>query len=253
MCICCQVYSVTLVVDVRKMPRSRHNPQFNRDTLSLALGDVGINYVDIPGLGGLRHPQPESPNTGWRNTSFQGYADYMLTPGFEQSLQELLERVCEQSAVLMCAEAVPWRCHRSLIADSLVVRDIAVAHILSPTRTQPHVLRPWAQVHGTRITYPPLAEEQSSRLSGRNASYNCQGEVFTGDHTQMAGDFKVGDHVEWNSEAGRVRGTIKKVVNSPITFKGYTVHASDEEPQYQIKSDKTDHIAMHKGSALTKI
>lgn len=137
---------VTLVVDVPKMPNTRHKPQFNQDTLPLALWDVGINYVDIPGLGGLRYPRPESPNTGWRNTSLWGNADYMLTPKFGLSPQELRERVCEQSAVLMCAEAVPWRCHRSLIADSPIVRDIAVAHILSPTRIQPHVLRRWTQV-----------------------------------------------------------------------------------------------------------
>ena len=154
------VYRVTVVVDVRKMPRSRRNPQFNQYALPQGLHGVGINYMHMPGLGGLRRPRPDSPNTGWRNASFQGYADYMLTPEFEQSLHELLECVCEQSAVLMCAEAVPWRCHRSLIADSLVVRDISVEHILSATRTNPHALRPWARVQGTRITYPPQVDEQ---------------------------------------------------------------------------------------------
>lgn len=146
---------MTLVVDVRKMPRSRHNPQFNRDTLPQALCEAGIDYVHISGLGGLRRREPDSPNTGWRNASFQAYADYMLTPEFEKGLQELLEQACEQTAVLMCAEAVPWRCHRSLIADALVARDVSVMHILSESRIQPHALRPWAHVEGTRITYPP--------------------------------------------------------------------------------------------------
>jgi uncharacterized protein (DUF488 family) len=154
-----EIHGVTLVLDVRKMPRSRHNPQFNRDTFPQALRDAGDDYVDMPGLGGLRRPQHDSPNTGWRNKSFQGYADYMLTPAFEESLLELIERARGQPAALMCAEAVPWRCHRSLIADALVVRGITVEHILSETRTFPHVLRPWAKADGTRITYPPPVEE----------------------------------------------------------------------------------------------
>lgn len=153
---------MNLVVDVRKMPRSRHNPQFNLDTLPQALCEAGIDYVHISGLGGLRRREPNSPNTGWRNASFRAYADYMLTPEFEKGLQEPLEQACKQRAVLMYAEAVPWRCHRSLIADALVLRDISVMHSLSESQTQPHALRPWAHVEGTRITYPPLAEEQGS-------------------------------------------------------------------------------------------
>jgi uncharacterized protein (DUF488 family) len=111
----------------------------------------------MPGLGGLRRRQPDSPNTGWENASFQGYADYMLTPEFHRSVQELLERAQGERAVLMCAEAVPWRCHRSLIADALVVRGVAVEHIFGASRTQRHVLRSWASVQGTRIIYPPPA------------------------------------------------------------------------------------------------
>ena len=157
-----QMHDVTLVADVRKMPRSRANPQFNTDTLPQALREAGIGYVHLPDLGGLRRPRPDSPNTGWQNASFQGYADYMLTPGFEQGLQELLDRAQGQRAVLMCAEAVPWRCHRSLIADTFAVRGITVEHILSATRTQPHILRPFAGVQGTRITYPAPAEERAA-------------------------------------------------------------------------------------------
>jgi endonuclease III len=152
-----KAHGVTLVADVRKMPRSRGNPQFNLDTLPQDLQGAGIGYVHLPGLGGLRRRQPDSPNTAWQNASFQGYADYMLTPEFEHSLHDLLGRARGQRTALMCAEAVPWRCHRSLIADALAVRGIAVEHILSAARTQPHHLRPWACVQGTRITYPAPA------------------------------------------------------------------------------------------------
>lgn len=150
-----RAHHVTLLVDVRKLPGSKKNPQFNHDTLCEALREAGIDYVHMPGLGGLRRRVPNSPNTGWRNASFQGYADYMLTPEFEKSLEELIARAIGQRAVLMCAEAVPWRCHRSLIGDALVVRGIAVEDIFTAGRTQPHVLRSFAHVEGTRITYPP--------------------------------------------------------------------------------------------------
>ena len=152
-----RAHSVTLVVDVRKMPGSRRNAQFNRDTLSKVLHEAGIGYVHLPGLGGLRRRTPSSPNAGWKNASFQGYADHMLTPEFERSLEDLLKLARGPRTALMCAEAVPWRCHRSLIADALVVRAVAVEHILSASLTQPHILRPWAEVRGSRITYPPQA------------------------------------------------------------------------------------------------
>ncbi len=162
-----KAHGATLVVDVRKMPGSRRNPQFGPDTLPQALRQAGIEYMHMPGLGGLRRRRPDSPNTGWKNASFQGYADYMLTPEFQRSLQELLERADGERAALMCAEAVPWRCHRSLIADALVVRGVAVEHILGASRTQPHVLRPWARVQGTRILYPPPADDGGRDTSGR--------------------------------------------------------------------------------------
>jgi uncharacterized protein (DUF488 family) len=150
-----RAHHITLVIDVRKMPGSRRNAQFSRDILPQALHEAGIGYVHPPSLGGLRRRTPSSPNAGWRNASFQGYADYMLTSELERGLEALLERTHGQRAALMCAEAVPWRCHRSLIADALVVRGIAVAHLLRASRAQPHVLRSWAHVDGTRITYPP--------------------------------------------------------------------------------------------------
>lgn len=144
------------------MPGSGKNPQFNQDTLSQALHKAGIEYVHLPGLGGLRRRTPNSPNTGWMNASFQGYADYMLTPEFEKSLDELIQRAIGERAALMCAEAVPWRCHRSLIADALAVRGIPVEDIFTAGRTRPHVLKSFAHVEGTRITYPSQADEQSN-------------------------------------------------------------------------------------------
>ena len=161
-----QAHGVTLVADVRKMPRSRRNPQFNCDTLPDSLRAAGIGYANLPGLGGLRRRRPDSPNAGWKNASFQGYADYMLIPEFQHSLQELIERSRGERAALMCAEAVPWRCHRSLIADALTVRGIPVEHILTEKRSQPHTLKPWARVEGTRITYPPADEEGAGDVQG---------------------------------------------------------------------------------------
>jgi uncharacterized protein (DUF488 family) len=150
-------HRVTLVADVRKMPGSRKHPHFSRDVLPPALREAGIGYVHLPELGGLRRRRADSPNTAWQNASFQGYADYMLTPEFERSLAELIERSAGERVALMCAEAVPWRCHRSLIADALVVRGFRVEHILSATRIDEHVLRAWAKVEGTRLTYPASA------------------------------------------------------------------------------------------------
>jgi uncharacterized protein (DUF488 family) len=145
---------VTIVVDIRTIPRSRYNPQFNMETLPGALKAAGIGYRHLAGLGGLRRPRADSPNTGWRNTSFRGFADYMQTPEFEENLAGLEKMAGHETVVLMCAEAVPWRCHRSLIADALTVRGIPVKHILSAAGARPHRLTPWARVEGTRITYP---------------------------------------------------------------------------------------------------
>ncbi len=150
-----QAHGVTCVADVRTIPRSRHNPQFNSESLPAALKRGGIGYVHLAGLGGLRHTNRTSPNTGWRNASFRGFADYMQTPEFERALQELLPLAKEGQIALMCAEAVPWRCHRSLIADALLVRGVQVEHIMSPTHRQAHVLTRFAKVRGRRITYPP--------------------------------------------------------------------------------------------------
>jgi uncharacterized protein (DUF488 family) len=149
-----QAHGATRVVDVRTVPRSLHNPQFNQASLPGSLRKAGLGYVHMPKLGGLRHAKRDSVNLGWRNASFRGYADYMQTPEFEQSLDELVQLANQERIVLMCAEAVPWRCHRSLIADALLVRRIRTEDIMSPTRRQVHTLTPFAKVRGTTITYP---------------------------------------------------------------------------------------------------
>lgn len=149
-----RAHGVTRLVDVRAYPRSRRNPQFNRETLPDLLAAAGISYIHRSGLGGRRRPRPNSPNVGWRNASFQAFADYMQTPEFEAHVEQLVEMARRERIALMCAEAVPWHCHRSLIADALVVRGLRVEHILSEVRSQVHTLTPWAQVDGTRITYP---------------------------------------------------------------------------------------------------
>ncbi len=149
-----RAYEIEMVVDVRTIPKSRHNPQFNKDTLSEALERHGIRYRHMTGLGGLRHALKESVNTAWKNPSFRGYADYMQTSEFSENVDELVRNSRENQTVIMCAEAVPWRCHRSLIGDALIVRGIAVEDILNEKSSHPHKLTPFAHVDGKRITYP---------------------------------------------------------------------------------------------------
>jgi len=153
-----KTHGVKMIVDVRTAPRSRHNPQFNLDTLPGTLSAVGIGYEHISGLGGLRHAQRNSPNMGWRNSSFRGFADYMQTEEFEKNMEKLIRLSRRKRICLMCAEAVPWRCHRSLIADALQVRGLFVAHVTSKGQPQLHKLTPFARVDGTRITYPAQIE-----------------------------------------------------------------------------------------------
>jgi uncharacterized protein (DUF488 family) len=152
---------IGLLLDIRTVPRSRHNPQFNRDSLPDSLAQEGIGYRHVAGLGGLRHPWPDSPNSGWRNSSFRGYADYMQTPEFAANVDDVAGLSRTVRIVLMCAEAVPWRCHRSMVADALIVRGIPVEDIMGPGKRKPHKLTPFAHVEGTLITYPP-EEPQAS-------------------------------------------------------------------------------------------
>jgi uncharacterized protein (DUF488 family) len=151
-------HSVRQLVDVRTVPRSRHNPQFNRDTLPAALEAAGIGYAQRAGLGGFRHTHPGSENMGWRNVSFRGFADYMQTPEFAENLAAIIDQATREQLALMCAEALPWRCHRSLIADALMVRGIRAEEIINATRVQAHRLTPFARVDGTVVTYPSPPE-----------------------------------------------------------------------------------------------
>jgi len=151
-------HGVTALADVRTVPRSRRHPQFAKENLAPTLEANGIAYHHFPGLGGLRRPRKDSPNDAWRNDSFRGYADYMQTPEFAEALDAFLSWAggYERTA-LMCAEAVPWRCHRSLVADALLVRGIVAREVIGLKEARPHKLTPFARVDGTRILYPAEA------------------------------------------------------------------------------------------------
>jgi uncharacterized protein (DUF488 family) len=149
-----QSYGVQCLVDIRSIPRSRHTPQFNSETLAENLGHNGMRYVHLIELGGRRHRRKDSVNLGWRNASFQGYADYMQTQEFAHGIDRLLEIARGCTTAIMCAEAVPWRCHRSLVGDALLVRGVRVRDILSETSEREHQLTPFAKVKGESITYP---------------------------------------------------------------------------------------------------
>jgi len=149
-------HTISILIDVRTVPRSRTNPQFNKDTLPASLASTGIEYRHMAGLGGLRHALRDSLNTAWENAAFRGYADYMLTDEFQQNLDELISVGENNIIAIMCAEAVWWRCHRRLIADALLARGIPVRHITSPTKTEEHKLTPWARVEHNKVCYPGL-------------------------------------------------------------------------------------------------
>jgi uncharacterized protein (DUF488 family) len=161
-----EAYDVTLVMDVRTVPRSRHNPQFNKETLPNTLRSYGVKYIHMPDIGGLRRPKHDSINLAWKNSSFRGYADYMQTKEFTDNLLKIIALARENRLVLMCAEALPWRCHRSLISDALVVRHVKVEHIISATSCINHQLNETAHVEGTQITYPLFTKETPQRTLG---------------------------------------------------------------------------------------
>jgi uncharacterized protein (DUF488 family) len=147
-------FDIQLLVDIRTLPRSRHVPHFNADNLARALAHKNIDYRHLKILGGLRKPAKDSINLGWRNSSFRGYADYMQTEEFQRGIAELLSLAEKEKTAIMCAEAVSWRCHRSLMADALVARGWEVHHILSLTSAQLHELTPFAVVEDERVAYP---------------------------------------------------------------------------------------------------
>jgi uncharacterized protein (DUF488 family) len=150
-----RAHGIDTLVDVRTVPRSRRHPHFSKDALAERLPQAAIAYAHMAGLGGLRKPRKDSPNTGWRNEGFRGYADYMQTDDFARHLAALMKLAADTRLAVMCAEAVPWRCHRSLLSDALVVRGVEVRHITGRGEAKRHVLTPWAQRDGTRLMYPP--------------------------------------------------------------------------------------------------
>ncbi len=153
-----RAHGVEQVVDVRRFPASRRHPHFNGPALAAALAAVGMGYRHLPELGGRRAPRPDSIHTAWKDAGFRGYADHMETPAFEAALEAVVREAVQVQIALMCAEALPWRCHRRLIADALLVRGIPVEHILDFRRRERHRLTPWARVEGTRLIYANLAE-----------------------------------------------------------------------------------------------
>jgi len=153
-----QAYEIKQLIDIRTIPRSRHNPQFNREALTASVTQAGLRYAHMSSLGGLRKPRKDSVNMGWRNTSFRGYADYMQTEDFQRAVDELTAQGATARTAIMCAEAVPWRCHRSLVADACVVRAWTVRHILSRVKADEHRLTSFARRNGKTLTYPGPVE-----------------------------------------------------------------------------------------------
>jgi uncharacterized protein (DUF488 family) len=163
-------FKIQHLVDVRTIPRSRRNPQFNQEVLAGELPKHEIGYTHLPELGGLRKPKPDSINTAWRNDSFRGYADYMQTSEFEAGLEKLVQIAANDTVVIMCAEAVPWRCHRSLIGDALWVRGIEVVDIIGIGKSQSHHLTPFAKVRGTTLVYSQDPEQDNNSQSTTDSS-----------------------------------------------------------------------------------
>lgn len=163
-----QRHGIRQLIDIRTIPKSRRNPQFNGDALAASLRRARIRYTHLKNLGGLRHARADSVNLGWRNTSFRGYADYMQTPEFDAGLNRAIKLATARPAALMCAEAVPWRCHRSLVADALLARGIDVEDIVGAGKPRAHRMTPFARVRGTRIVYPAEQTASPSNRSGRS-------------------------------------------------------------------------------------
>jgi hypothetical protein len=236
---------VTRLVDIRTFPRSRANPQFNVDVLPAALHHVGITYVHLAALGGRRGKSKcveKDANTGWEQPSFRNYADYAATAPFGEGLCDLLAMASRETCAIMCAEAVWWRCHRRIVTDHVLARGVPAVHLLARGKSQRASLTPFAVVGAdARVSYPPA---RAVRIRGASIASSAR---------MVRAAFCIGDHVSWNSEAGRVKGVIKKKLIAPTKLKGYTVRASQQEPQYVIVGDKTGHVAVHKGSALHRL
>ena len=159
-----RAHHIEKLIDVRTVPGSRHNPQFGEKELRKSMRENGIQYEWMKQLGGLRHTTTSSPNMAWRNASFRGYADYMQTPEFAHAVDELVAEAKKNTVVIMCAEAVPWRCHRSLIGDALLARGHSVFDIMSETAAKPHNLTSFAHVDGSRVWYPADPDDPAQKL-----------------------------------------------------------------------------------------
>lgn len=244
-------HGIEAVADVRRYAGSRKHPQFHQEALRDTLAGIGVEYVPLPELGGRRRPRPESHNTVWRNAAFRGYADYLETAEFRAGIERLLDLARRRRTAILCAEAVWWRCHRSLIADYLKAGGICVRHILGAKKEQLHPYTSAARLRQGKLSYVPDAGTDNTPSPGIIKPRSASAAIPEGG-TIMARSFKIGDHVTWNSEAGYVSGKIIKIHRDPFDYKGYTHHASKDDPQYEIQSDKTDHIAVHKAKALRK-
>jgi uncharacterized protein (DUF488 family) len=166
-----RAHGIQRVIDIRTIPRSRRNPQYNRETLGPSLRAGRIGYVHLGKLGGLRRAKPNSKNIGWHNASFRGFADYMQTAEFEAALKRAINLSKVKPSALMCAEAVPWRCHRSLVADALTARKFAVEHIMSATRASRHKLTGFARLRGKEVTYPSDKPVRRKSIAHKSKKY----------------------------------------------------------------------------------
>lgn len=153
-----QAHGIRQLIDIRTLPGSKRHPQFDQDNLKSSLEAVGIRYQHRKGLGGLRKPKADSINQAWKNSGFRGYADYMQTEAFEEELRHLMEAASQAPTVIMCAEVLPWRCHRSLVADALDARQVEVRHIMSPTQANPHRRTAFAKLNKGKLSYPQAQE-----------------------------------------------------------------------------------------------
>jgi len=168
-------FHVRKLFDVRTIPKSRFNPQYNKENLAKSLANEKIDYEHMPGLGGLRQAQKDSINNGWRNASFRGFADYMQTESFENSIQELIKEAQKKTVAIMCAEAVPWRCHRSLIADALLFRGLDVKDIMGAQKETIHKMNPMAKIEKGKIYYPELCDDMEDLKYSSRAEYEGLG------------------------------------------------------------------------------
>ncbi len=155
-----KAYNIDFLVHIRSVPRSLHTPQFNHETLADMLPKEGIDYRHVELLGGLRYAKKDSPNQGWHNKSFRGYADYMQTDDFRKGIDELMDITKKHTAAIMCAEVLPWRCHRSMVGDAMIVRGYQVIDIFDENKAVDEKLTSFAQVSGETITYP---DDQAKR------------------------------------------------------------------------------------------